>query len=573
MLQNALIYTYFNPQSLEQICQVRRAPDKKITQWTLKDDKWIPKGLPPGIPKPLYNALELIKKADASILLVEGEKTCEAAQKLFPNMACMTWLGGAGTAAKADLQLLENKIVYLWPDCDDQGNKAMNIIAQRLLREGAAQVLMVDLNGLNLPEKWDLADENPLQSLSLQDLLDQAKEVMLVAEHTKSVNSKSNPGLFPDLSNDEKRKPLNTDKNIEVILSTLNLDLRLNIMSHSLESIEDLQSLDSTIISQCSRYSVPIRSLAHHLRKISRKNSFHPVVEWIESKPWDGVNRFEEFQNTVKTDFVLWPVLLEKWMLAAVASLYEEEFEGMPGVPVFQGAQGAGKTQWFKRLCPRKFRKPNVTLKLSEKDSRIESLTRWLVDLGEISGTYKKTDVNELKAFILNEEDEFRMPYDPRAQIYPRRTAFIGSVNEGYFLADDTGNRRWWVIPVTLCNWRHKINMQQMWAEIHHLYNSVKSKEDKEWYLSPEHANYINQCNAQFQIIDPILESIHSNFDFSSPNYQWMTATEVAKTIGLQNPTRSEATRVGTILSQLKIDKKLLHGISKYHLPRRLYVK
>ena len=54
----------------------------------------------------------------------------------------------------------------------------------------------------------------------------------------------------------------------------------------------------------------------------------------------------------------------------------------------------------------------------------------------------------KLKAFITESSDEFRRPYAMKPMVYPRRTSFYATVNNGDFLKDDTGNRRYWVIPV-----------------------------------------------------------------------------------------------------------------------------
>ena len=41
-------------------------------------------------PHPLYNLLELISRPDSPVLIVEGEKTVEAAKQLFPDYVVVT---------------------------------------------------------------------------------------------------------------------------------------------------------------------------------------------------------------------------------------------------------------------------------------------------------------------------------------------------------------------------------------------------------------------------------------------------------------------------------------------------
>jgi hypothetical protein len=68
---------------------------------------WQWKALPE--PRPLYGLPKLAAMSDAPVLLVEGEKTADAAQALFQHHAVLTWSGGANTVAKADLSPLSGR--------------------------------------------------------------------------------------------------------------------------------------------------------------------------------------------------------------------------------------------------------------------------------------------------------------------------------------------------------------------------------------------------------------------------------------------------------------------------------
>lgn len=54
--------------------------------------------------KPLYNLPKAIKETSKMILIVEGEKTADAANRLFSkdDITCVTWCGGASTVNKSD---------------------------------------------------------------------------------------------------------------------------------------------------------------------------------------------------------------------------------------------------------------------------------------------------------------------------------------------------------------------------------------------------------------------------------------------------------------------------------------
>jgi predicted P-loop ATPase len=61
----------------------------------------------------------------------------------------------------------------------------------------------------------------------------------------------------------------------------------------------------------------------------------------------------------------------------------------------------------------------------------------------------------QVKAFLSSQStDTFRVPYGKATEDFPRRCIIVGSTNrDSGFLVDDTGNRRFWVIPVTAAPW------------------------------------------------------------------------------------------------------------------------
>jgi putative DNA primase/helicase len=131
---------------------VLRFPGKKIRPLSWDGEAWRWKA--PPEPRPLYWAR---RDATAPVLVAEGEKATDAAQRLFPTAACCTWASGCKAAGKADWSPLIGRKVTLWPDADAVGRDAMAKLAIRLLKLGAAQVRIVQPPA-DAPEGWDLAD-------------------------------------------------------------------------------------------------------------------------------------------------------------------------------------------------------------------------------------------------------------------------------------------------------------------------------------------------------------------------------------------------------------------------------
>lgn len=115
---------------------------------------------------PLYGLDRLAHKSNAPVLLVEGEKAADAAQKLFPEMAVLSWVGGSAGVKKVDLTPLLNKTVVMWPDNDDAGAKAAATLAERFEELAEKEKLpstfkIISIPHDKLPQKWDLADNLP----------------------------------------------------------------------------------------------------------------------------------------------------------------------------------------------------------------------------------------------------------------------------------------------------------------------------------------------------------------------------------------------------------------------------
>lgn len=112
-------------------------------------------------PRPLYRGQLLKEFPDVPIVIVEGEKTADAAQLIFNgDYLVLTWPGGGKAAKYVDWAGLKGRDCIIWPDADEPGEKAAIQVAEILRNEGARSVKRVELPK-GLPEGWDLADPIP----------------------------------------------------------------------------------------------------------------------------------------------------------------------------------------------------------------------------------------------------------------------------------------------------------------------------------------------------------------------------------------------------------------------------
>jgi uncharacterized protein (DUF927 family) len=126
-----------------------------------------------GDGKPLYNLPEIAKRPDVPVMIVEGEKTAEAARLLFPSYVVTTCSMGAVSPRSSNWSFLKNRDVIISPDNDVAGSKHLQKIEDILTRVGAKSIRGFDVKKLGrytivngelkerggqVPEKYDLAD-------------------------------------------------------------------------------------------------------------------------------------------------------------------------------------------------------------------------------------------------------------------------------------------------------------------------------------------------------------------------------------------------------------------------------
>jgi len=126
-------------------CQVSKTPDGWVLGCRLEK-------------LPLYSLPEIAQASPDVLIVVEGEKTAEAARQCGLLATCSA--GGAGAASKTDWTPLAGRKVIILPDNDAPGQKYAETVARLALEAGAAEVKIVRLADYCpiLPEGGDIAD-------------------------------------------------------------------------------------------------------------------------------------------------------------------------------------------------------------------------------------------------------------------------------------------------------------------------------------------------------------------------------------------------------------------------------
>lgn len=359
---------------------------------------------------------------------------------------------------------------------------------------------------------------------------------------------------------------LNTYENFEALMDFLNVKAKYNIIKKDIESIipneefhPDNESNNklTVIRSIMNQWRMPSSNASEYLKRLADKNQYNPVATWILSKPWDGVSRFKDLLNTVKTkpeDDEVKEFIFKRWLISCVAAAFEPRGFTASGVLVFSGRQFAGKTSWIKRLAPQELEviKTGLSLNPDDKDSVRRAVSAWICELGELDSTFRKADRSKLKAFTTESTDEFRPPYAEFMCKFQRRTIFYGSVNDEDFLSDPTGNRRFWPIKTDEVDFNHSIDVQQLWAEVYSWYRA-----GVQWWLTMDEFNKLNVHNEKFTAEEPWIIRLKKLADYDEtkqttpPIINELTATEIALLFDDRTPHKKDTTTIGQAATKL----------------------
>jgi len=384
----------------------------------------------------------------------------------------------------------------------------------------------------------------------------------------------SSPVLYPETVEAKSGyKVLDTHENLRWLLQHFDAEIRYNLMTRRREVKLGNQFIfrDDSENSSLSRVKylatlngMPIKQVDLHLDYISQECAYHPIVECLEKKPWDGVKRLDDFIATITAAN---PELAKKiiftWMMAAMAAAHSENGFINQGVLVLQGEQKIGKTTWVRSLDPINCgaSKESTFLDPTNKDSIAQLATLWIAELGELETIFRKSEIGRLKSFITTEYDYLRLPYAPRPIRLARRTVYVATVNHANFLSDDTGNRRWWTVEVKSINLNHGLDMQQVWAEACQYW-----KEGAATDLDFESQAEVNINNVKHEHVESLKEQILTHYDWSSTCTRWMTSTMVLQELGYSKPNKSDTTKVGMMLRQLSPRVEVRRNISFYEV-------
>lgn len=396
---------------------------------------------------------------------------------------------------------------------------------------------------------------------------------------------------FPHLTS--KGTPLrNHSANFKALIEWLNnVTIRYNQLKHRLEitiggKCWDVDNGITLLLDYCALYGLTSNTsrVGEWVTLIARQNEYSPVVDYLQ----DCYTQYQQLSDLYSPVDTLWKTLhlsataqqnepflkklFIKWLVSCVAIAHNTGAMNLQGVLVLKGGQGIGKTTFARKLLPAvgsDWFIEGFSLNTKDKDSITLATAFWIVELGEFSETFRKSSFDELKQFLTKAYDDIRTPYAKTARREPRRTAFIATVNDDTFLADKTGNRRYWVLDLESIDLDTPIDVNHLWGAVMTLWKSGKVN----YGLTLEEIDHLNKINTHYERVTDMEQVLIDSLDWGTDTklWQWLTPTALCTLLDVPNTLARKIGRALTALSNNSayqgIRKKRTNRLRLYYLP------
>ena len=294
---------------------------------------------------------------------------------------------------------------------------------------------------------------------------------------------------------------------------------------------------------------------------VALENPYDPVREYLEHvadhiPPIPIDHLATAYLRPGDQPGTLYDAMLKATLVAAVRRIFE------PGCKhdsacVLMGLQGCGKSTFWRNLGGLWF--SDALRDIGSKDDLMVLHRSWLMEWAELDHITGRKHAGQVKAFLTQQTDMFRAPYQRTTEAYPRRSIIVGSTNRDTgFLVDDTGNRRFWVIPVTAAP--HipvdglLLERDAIWSAAVAAYRAGEPN-----HLSREHSSQVDHENESYLVDSPwkaaIQEWLNAPRNDGRPITSELLLTEaISKPVERQG--RADQMQVASIMRELGFVKQ-----------------
>ena len=306
--------------------------------------------------------------------------------------------------------------------------------------------------------------------------------------------------------------------------------------------------------------------------QVARQNEYNPVTDYLDHV---SKNVAPAYIDRLATTYLrpedahlseptLYDEMLKKTLIAAVARAYDEGCK-FDNACVIIGDQGARKSTFWSVLGGEFF--SDALRDINGKDSLQVLANSWIMEWAELEAITNKKMAGDIKSFLSQSTDVYRVPYGKVAEKFKRRGIIVGTSNKtDGFLVDETGNRRFWCIK-TSRSILDPIYCEGLLEERDAIWSAACSLYDhgngENLLLSKENQIIVNEENKEY-IIDNPWKTVIQEFIDKPQNHKRELTTEVVLTEAIEKPVerqnRYDQMQCANILKELGYEKRRRGG-------------
>ena len=301
---------------------------------------------------------------------------------------------------------------------------------------------------------------------------------------------------------------------------------------------------------------------------LAKQNEYHPVKEYFHNLTWDHEPRIDLFVTLLNpTNPDLAKVLFKKWMIGAIAKV---EDQGQNTMLVLDGNQGVGKSYLAKWLCPLPEYHKEGSIRPDDKASQMAACSKFIWEVGELGKTIRSSDHEALKDFLTTRDFSILEPYAHYITTRPAMASFIGTINDqGGFLKDPTGNRRFWIIEIGAIDHSYSdlYSVHDLWAEAYAYYKAGETNT-----LTDHEYKAVLDIQEEYKTPNITAEAILNFFDIDPNRNDWVTSVydvrETLKNQGGLSEIDLRPYNIGAAIKELGLPKafpKKVNGSNMKH--------
>jgi predicted P-loop ATPase len=298
------------------------------------------------------------------------------------------------------------------------------------------------------------------------------------------------------------------------------------------------------------------------LVQVANENQYNPVTEYLTHcatrvTPANIDNLATAYLRPSDDPGTIYDEMLKRTLIGAVARAFDPGYKHDTAC-VIMGDQGAYKSSFWGCLGGPFY--SDALGDISTKDDVMVLHRSWIMEWAELDHITNRKHAGQVKAFLSQAVDLLRVPYGKAVEAFPRRGIIVGTTNKtAGFLVDETGNRRFWVIPTTKTQVDQintaalLLDRDAIWSAAVHSY---RNGETNRLPVAMELA--VEQENNAYMIESPWRAAIQTYLT-DRRNPELLTSEEIlAKAIQkpMERQTKADQMQVGSILKDLGWTKR-----------------